>query len=142
MVTFLTEVTRSHGGPPVTRETGGPWEVTLDKRRAERIMSNLFENADRYAHGVTYLGLSRTPDRLRVTVDDSGPGVPEADRDRVFERFWRGATARRDAASGTGLGLSLVAEHLRLLGGGVQLETAPSGGARFVVDLPAAEWAS
>ncbi len=142
MMTFLTAFTRSKEGPPVTPESDGPWEVVLDQRRAERIMSNLFENADRYGGGVTYLGLARSDDRFRITVDDEGPGITEPDRDRIFERFWRGAAARQRAGSGTGLGLSLVSEHARLLGGSIRLETAPSGGARFMVELPAAPWPS
>ena len=56
-------------------------------------MSNLFENADRYAGGVTYLGLARSDDGFVITVDDDGPGIAEEDRDRIFERFWRGAAA-------------------------------------------------
>ena len=69
-------------------------------------MSNLFENADRYAGGVTYLGLA-PDDGFVITVDDNGPGIAEEDRDRIFERFWRGAAARGHTSSGTGLGLSL-----------------------------------
>ena len=100
------------------------------------------ENADRHAGGVTYLGLARSDDGFVITVDDNGPGISEEDRDRIFERFWRGAAARQHASTGTGLGLSLVSEHARLLGGSIRLAAAPSGGARFTVELPAAPWPS
>jgi two-component system, OmpR family, sensor histidine kinase MtrB len=76
---------------------------------------------------------------VRLAVEDSGPGIPEAERSRVFDRFWRGPSARQQAVKGTGLGLSLVAEHVRVHGGRVHLEQAPSGGSRFVVDIPAPE---
>jgi len=71
-------------------------------------------------------------------VEDAGPGIPREERDRVFERFARGSAVagRRGAGSGTGLGLALVAEHVKLHGGRVWVETSPAGGARFVVELP------
>ena len=71
-------------------------------------------------------------------MEDDGPGVPEADRELIFERFARGSSAgRRDADSGTGLGLSLVAAHVRLHGGRVWCTTPGSGtGARFAFYLP------
>jgi len=74
---------------------------------------------------------------VRVAVEDHGPGVPELARRHLFERFYRGrASGRRGSSEGTGLGLSLVAEHVRLHGGSVWIEDAPGGGARFVVELP------
>ena len=76
------------------------------------------------------------PHRLLVVVEDRGPGIPAAERDRIFERFYRGGRAgQRASGDGTGLGLSLVAEHVRLHGGSVWVEDTP-GGARFVVELP------
>ena len=74
---------------------------------------------------------------IRVVVEDNGPGIPESERDHLFERFYRGSRAGQRASSqGTGLGLSLVAEHVRLHGGRVWSEEAPGGGTRFVVELP------
>ena len=63
-------------GPTVTLESDGPWEVALDKRRAERVMSDLFENADRYAGGVTYLGLAALRRRIRHHGRRQRPGHP------------------------------------------------------------------
>ncbi|MGH9007211.1 MAG: sensor histidine kinase, partial [Acidimicrobiales bacterium] len=75
-----------------------------------------------------------------VAIEDNGPGVPLPERRRIFERFYRGqASGRRGASTGTGLGLALVAEHVRLLGGLVGIEDAPGGGARFTVELPTTE---
>jgi signal transduction histidine kinase len=77
---------------------------------------------------------------VRLAVDDAGPGVPEHERAYVFERFARGeGSSGPDAPSGTGLGLALVAEHVRLHDGRAWVEASPLGGARFVIELPAAE---
>jgi signal transduction histidine kinase len=109
--------------------------LRIDQRRIERVMANLFENAERYAGGVTFLGLGRDAESVWIIVEDEGPGIDEADRDRAFDRFWRGTTARQATSNGTGLGLALVSEHVRLMGGEVRLKAAASGGARFVVEL-------
>jgi signal transduction histidine kinase len=80
------------------------------------------------------------PVDVLLVVDDAGPGVPQADREHIFDRFARGAAARRrGTVEGTGLGLSIVAEHVRLHGGEVWVEDRPGGGARFVVALPTVE---
>jgi signal transduction histidine kinase len=113
-------------------------ELVVDKRRIERVFGNLIENADRYAGGVTAVVVETSGYFVRVFVDDSGPGIPPEDRDRVFERFARGpgTAGSRGAGVGTGLGLALVQEHVRLHGGRVWVTDAPTGGARFVVELP------
>ncbi len=72
-----------------------------------------------------------------MTVDDAGPGIKVEERAKVFERFYRGsASGRRGTGTGTGSGLALVAEHMRLMGGGVRVEPSPDGGARFILSLP------
>jgi two-component system sensor histidine kinase MtrB len=112
--------------------------VAVDKRRIERVLANLVDNADRYGGGATCIGAEARPDTVRFFVDDEGPGVPAADRERIFERFARGSAAAgsRGAGGGTGLGLALVQEHVRLHHGQVWVEDRPRGGARFVVELP------
>jgi signal transduction histidine kinase len=111
--------------------------VLTDKRRLDRVLTNLVENAQTHGGGVRAVTLERNHDRVRICVDDAGPGVSVAERDRIFERFYRGAAAgRRGTGSGTGLGLALVAEHVRVLRGAVRVEDAPNGGARFIVELP------
>ncbi|MGD9754739.1 MAG: ATP-binding protein [Acidimicrobiia bacterium] len=114
--------------------------IMADKRRLVQVLSNLAVNAQRYAGGVTEVGVTRARGGVEIAVVDSGPGVPLADRIRVFDRFARGITAnKRGSDTGTGLGLSLVAEHMRLHGGTVRVEDRLDGGAgaRFVVYLPA-----
>lgn len=111
--------------------------ILADKRRLERVLANLVDNANQYGGGVTRVAVERHDDRVRMLVEDSGAGVPEIERSRVFERFFRGRSASaRGAGDGTGLGLSIVAEHVSLHGGTVWVESAESGGARFVVELP------
>jgi two-component system, OmpR family, sensor histidine kinase MtrB len=111
--------------------------IRADKRRLERVVANLVQNAETHGGGLAGISLVRCGDRVRVLVDDAGPGIALAYRDRVFERFARGpdAESRRDG-HGVGLGLALVAEHVRLQGGRVWVEDRPGGGARFVVELP------
>jgi len=115
--------------------------VLTDKRRVSRILTNLVDNARHHGHGVRAVRVSGGDGLARITVDDAGEGVPVEEREQVFERFFRGAAAgRRDRSSGTGLGLALVAEHVRLLHGRVWVEDAsPGPGARFVVELPVEE---
>ena len=129
-----------------------PLRLRVDKRRFERIMANLVDNARLYGDGVSRVVVEAGPGRtglrpngtgaepvtaVRVAVEDHGPGVPDLARPHLFERFYRGrASGRRGSGEGTGLGLSLVAEHVRLHGGSVWIEDASGGGARFVVELP------
>ena len=113
--------------------------IRADKRRLERVVTNLLTNADRHGGGAVRVGVRRAGTTVRLEVDDQGPGVPAEDRPRVFERFARGAAAGRRSGGGgdgVGLGLALVDEHVRLHHGRVWVEDRPGGGARFVVELP------
>ena len=74
---------------------------------------------------------------IEIAVDDRGPGVPVADRERIFERFARGTGVK--LTQGSGLGLAIVMEHVRAMGGTVRVEDRAEGGARFVVSLPRRE---
>jgi signal transduction histidine kinase len=71
-----------------------------------------------------------------VTVDDAGAGVPAEDRERIFERFARGARAARGSLPGAGLGLAIVAQTAVRHGGAAWCSQAPAGGARFTLSLP------
>ena len=128
------------GGPPEVRVAPAvtAWRVGVDKRRFERVMVTLMENADHYGGGVT--GVAVAPgegSRVEVTVDDAGPGIDPLERTKVFERFYRGsASGRRGTGTGTGLGLALVAEHMRVMRGEVRVDSSATGGARFVLSLP------
>jgi len=137
---LVTQVVRGLAGDDVEIVVGEePVQIRVDKRRLERVLANLLENANRYAGGPTRVGIERSGAWVRIAVDDAGPGVPEAERRTIFQRFSRGtAPVRPGLPKGTGLGLSLVSEHVGLHGGRVWVEDAPGGkGARFVVELPA-----
>jgi signal transduction histidine kinase len=100
----------------------------------ERAVANLLDNAAQHAGGPVRIGVEGSGDRVRIMVEDAGPGVPGAERERIFERFARGSAARHRV--GTGLGLALVAEHARLHDGRAWVEDRPGGGSRFIIELP------
>ncbi len=114
------------------------WRVGVDKRRFERVMVNLMENADHYGGGATTVGVAPGDGaQVEVTIDDAGPGIDLRERTKIFERFYRGSeSGKRGTGTGTGLGLALVAEHMRVMHGAVRVESVPEGGARFVLTLP------
>jgi signal transduction histidine kinase len=123
----------------IDEDTAHRW-LYVDKRRIERIVTNLVQNAERYGGGVRSVIVERSGAAIQIFVDDDGPGVPEEERERIFDRFARGATTAgsRGLGGGSGLGLALVAEHVKVHGGRVWVEDAPGGGARFAVELPLA----
>ena len=116
--------------------------LMADKRRLARVVSNLVENASKYGDGEVRVSVERRDGLVHLGVEDNGPGVVPGERKLIFDRFHRGrAGGRRGRDSGSGLGLSLVAEHVGLHGGRVWVEDRPDStpGARFVVELPVAE---
>jgi two-component system, OmpR family, sensor histidine kinase MtrB len=114
--------------------------INADKRRLAQVMVNLIDNAEKYGDGASGISYEVIGDEVQIVVEDNGPGVPVEARDRIFERFARmgGVAGNRSAASGFGLGLSLVAEHIRLHGGSCWVTDRIDGqhGSRFVVKLP------
>ncbi|WP_432537955.1 HAMP domain-containing sensor histidine kinase [Kineococcus arenarius] len=119
------------------RGGGDAARVRVDVEQVGRALVNLFDNADRHGEGLVEVVVQRVGDRVRLLVDDAGPGVPPGERQRVFERFARAGS--RGSLPGSGLGLSLVAETVRAHGGTVRCAASPQGGARFVVELPASD---
>jgi signal transduction histidine kinase len=134
-----------HAPEVVVAEEVATRRLSVDKRRFERVMTNLLENAALYGGGATRVSAEAGPpqdghETLWVAVEDAGPGVEPSERAKVFERFYRGHEAgRRGTGTGTGLGLALVAQHVRLNGGTVWADEVEGGGARFVVELPLKE---
>ncbi len=110
-----------------------------DPAKLHDVLRNLVENAANYAPERTTISLSarREPDHVALLVEDEGPGIPEADLQRIFERFYRVDKARSRETGGTGLGLSIVKHLVGLHGGDVRAENRPGGGARFIVRIPA-----
>jgi signal transduction histidine kinase len=139
LTSLVYHCVESVGGKPSTVQVSeGPIVVVGDRRRLERVLRNLLENATKHGGGLAAVRLSCTSGAARVEVDDSGPGVPVAERERIFDRFSRGALARSTDESGTGLGLAIATEHVRIHGGQIWVEDAVPAGARFVLELPCA----
>ncbi len=128
---------RDRGAVVVDTSGVGAARTLGDDRMLARLTRNLSDNAARHARSRVVLAARETADRVRLSVDDDGGGIPGEERDRVFERFVRLDDGRARDEGGSGLGLAIVAEIARAHGGTVHVETSPLGGARFVVDLPA-----
>jgi signal transduction histidine kinase len=117
--------------------------INADKRRLAQVVTNLIDNAKKYAGGATGVSFRQIGDCAQIVVEDEGPGIAMPDRKLIFDRFSRTSTdaGHRGSDTGVGLGLSLVAEHVRLHGGRVWVTDRIDGrqGARFVVELPVGE---
>jgi signal transduction histidine kinase len=117
-------------------------EVRGDAAALRRVLGNLVANAAKFAASGRWVGVRASSaaggSRVVVRVEDRGPGVPRDERGRVFEPFYRGPAAERNATPGSGLGLSLVRHVVRAHGGSVHIEGREGGGAAVVVELPAA----
>lgn len=101
-----------------------------------RCLSNLLENARRYAGGVIDLSVCLEPAGVEILVQDRGPGIPDADRERVFEPYFRLEASRAKATGGSGLGLAIARAIARAQGGDVSLSSRPGGGLSVRLFLP------
>jgi signal transduction histidine kinase len=110
--------------------------VDGDAAGLRRVLRNLGDNAARHAAGHLAFSVTECDGLVLLGVDDDGPGIPEVDRGRVFERFVRLDDARGRDGGGSGLGLAIVAELARAHGGTVAVASSPLGGARVEVTLP------
>jgi two-component system phosphate regulon sensor histidine kinase PhoR len=133
---------------PSLNERGQRVDVTIlpgaetirgDPAKLHDILHNLIANASSYSPEKTGIQVcaSRTDDRLAIAVLDEGPGIPDDDLSRVFERFYRVDKSRGRHPGGTGLGLAIVKHLIDLHGGLVRAENRPEGGARFTIELRA-----
>lgn len=121
-------------------EPTGPLLATVDAGDIARVVTNLLDNALRYAPADSCIGVrlraSEHPPTVVLDVTDAGPGFPQAFLPHAFERFRRADAARSDGPGGTGLGLSIVASLVHKHGGTVSAHNRPSGGAHVQVRLP------
>jgi two-component system phosphate regulon sensor histidine kinase PhoR len=111
--------------------------ITADPAKLHDVLRNLVENAVHYAPDEATISLEAThaDGAVRISVSDSGAGIPAADLSRVFERFYR-VDKSRSRPGGTGLGLAIVKHLVELHGGQARAENRSEGGARFVITLP------
>jgi signal transduction histidine kinase len=122
----ITVSVRAQGSPPPLVFAVAEW--------LDRLVSVLVDNACRYADdgGRVEVGVSTVGDNVTLVVDDSGPGVSDQDRQRIFQRFHRASAV----PGGAGLGLAIAEAVLRDTGGSYVVEKAPIGGARFAISWP------
>ncbi|MGE5271867.1 MAG: ATP-binding protein, partial [Thiohalocapsa sp.] len=114
-----------------------PEELILPVRpnALRRCLANLIGNAQRHARHV-WLSAISDEDGVDILVDDDGPGIPVAERERVFRPFVRLDASRNPSTGGVGLGLTIARDVARSHGGDVRLEASPRGGLRARVHLP------
>jgi two-component system OmpR family sensor kinase len=137
---------------PMLRECSGslhprPAELVLDlgqklgsldgdRRLLARAVGNLLRNAQKYAARQVKLAAHRHGGLVEIAVEDDGPGIPEDERERIFEPFYRLDRSRDRATGGFGLGLSIARKAVVLHGGSLSVERSALGGARFVIRVP------
>ena len=129
---------RALDGAQVDTRGVGAGRVTGSRTQLERVIRNLGDNAARHARARVAIATAERAGSVVLSVDDDGPGIPVAERDRAFERFVRLDEGRSRDAGGAGLGLSIVREIVRAHGGDVSLGDSPLGGLHAEIRLPAA----
>jgi two-component system phosphate regulon sensor histidine kinase PhoR len=118
----------------------GAERVLVDPAKLHDALRNLLANAITYApeHSTIEIAASRNDDSVELSVADRGPGIPDEEVARVFERFYRVDKSRARDPGGTGLGLAIVKHLIELHGGSVRVENRPEGGARFTIRIAVA----
>ncbi len=128
-------------GRPVSIDVpAGIPQVAVDRELISAVIGHLLENALKYSPAGTPIAVSARSDGsgVVITVADGGPGIAREERERVFDRFYRGAAARRQT-TGTGMGLAIASEVVKLHGGRIWVEDSPERGARISFSLRAFE---
>jgi len=139
--TLLEEVTaraRTLGDRAITLD--GPCGLWIegDPDLLDQALVNIMRNA--IAHtadgGAIVIGCDFTAQRVRIAITDDGPGIPPADLDRIFDRFYRAQGKRPQSSGGAGLGLAIAKRLIEIHGGTISVENAQPTGARFIIELP------
>jgi PAS domain S-box-containing protein len=117
-----------------------PLAAEADPDKVRQVFNILVENALRYSPqgGTVTVGARRNADRVEVRVNDEGMGIPAAERERIFRKFYRAESAARDGAAGTGLGLFIARELVTAMGGRIWVDSTEGEGSSFTFELPAA----
>lgn len=122
-------------GRPVTLDPAEPMIYPCQSAALKRALINLIDNAIQYGK-TAHLALVTTAKALIITVDDDGPGIPDAELPRVFQPFYRLEASRSRETGGTGLGLAIALSIVQAHGGNITLTNRPQGGLRAAVILP------
>lgn len=141
LTALLADELSRRAGDRVPVETALPAEpvpVTGSSTQLARVLGNLVDNAQRHTATMVRVSLDRVDGAAVLVVADDGAGVPEADRERIFQRFVRLDEARSRDDGGAGLGLAIVRDVVDRHGGSIRVENGVPGGARFVVTIPLA----
>lgn len=128
---------RTEGASVEMAAPEGPCPVAGAAPALRRVVANLMGNALKYAGGAD-VSVAVKGQRVELVVEDDGPGIPQAERQKVFEPFYRLDASRSRDTGGAGLGLTIVKQIVENLGGSVGIEDRPGGGARLRVSLPRA----
>jgi two-component system OmpR family sensor kinase/two-component system sensor histidine kinase BaeS len=120
-------------------EKNGNLSAFIDPQRFEQVLSNLVGNSLRYVPegeaGKIWITANETHDRVRLTINDNGPGVSEEDLPFIFDRFWRKEKSRARATGGTGLGLAIAKQLIESQDGTIQARNLPDGGLQIELQL-------
>ncbi len=118
-----------------------PLRIKADPLRMDEVVYNLLSNAIKYTPAMGRVRISANRDDtsagIILRIEDSGPGIPENERERIFERFYRIDKARTTERGGRGLGLAIANEIVKAHGGSISVEESALGGAAFLVRMPA-----
>ncbi len=141
VVTDVAAAATSRGQRICIRIAPGAETLHADPAKLHDAIRNLVANAINYSPEQTTIAVEagRNDGQVEIAVADEGPGIPEQDLSRVFERFYRVDKSRARDPGGTGLGLAIVKHLIELHGGAVRAENRPAGGARFIVTIPQKE---
>jgi len=117
---------------------GDEGRILTDERICEEIVFNLFDNAVKYNKigGSVKAEIEELPDSVKLTVTDTGIGIPKSELNRIFERFYRIDKSRSKSVGGTGLGLSIVKHGANYLGATIEVESKLDEGTRFTLTFP------
>jgi signal transduction histidine kinase len=148
LLPLLAEIVAAHESIPAHAQLALVGEIpdvaiAVDPERFQQLIAKLVSNAAKFSPAGTVIELSAalTGSTVAIAVRDHGPGVPDALRARVFERFVQADSSSTRATGGAGLGLAICKSIVEQLGGSIRVEDAAGGGARFIVEVPACQTA-
>jgi two-component system, OmpR family, phosphate regulon sensor histidine kinase PhoR len=141
---LLRDLAKDFGDRAASRQVslvvsgGDPVEVVVDPQRVQQIVGNLIDNAVKFSPrgGRVTLRAFGANDRVSIEVSDEGEGIPEEERRRIFNRFYRVDRSRSQEIPGTGLGLAITKHLTALQGGSIEVDSKPGKGSTFRVTLP------